>query len=342
MPNNRINSNMNLTSSEYPCTVCKKEVKYWQNALVCDICSTEECEKWIHMKCQKLDRIGYEYHKKHPNAHLTCFSCISNNLPFSNLNQNEFFILNKDGVNFLKNDDNITYIPKIRDQLIFKKINQSINDKTQDINENDYDLEDVDTIKNCKYYGTEDFINAKFNNKETFSIFHLNIHSIELHIDELRIILKTLNFPFDFICITESKIIKDTDPKTDLSISDYQFPLNKGTESTKGGVMIYPKSGIEFKPRPDLNIYKPKELESVFLEVINPKGVNSVIGNIYRHPKMDANEFNEEYLKVLSRKLEKENKIKYIAGDFNLDLLKNNNHSQTSNFLDIMIFDNFR
>ena len=59
------------------------------------------------------------------------------------------------------------------------------------------------------------------------TIFHLHIHSIELHIDELRMILKTLIFP-------ESKINKGIDAKTDISINGYQPPLNTETESTKG------------------------------------------------------------------------------------------------------------
>ena len=43
------------------------------------------------------------------------------------------------------------------------------------------------------------------------------------------------------------------------------------------------------------NIYKLKELESYFIEVINEKGKNTIIGTIYIHPCMDQNIFIGDY-----------------------------------------------
>ena len=135
-----------------------------------------------------------------------------------------------------------------------------------------------------------------------------------------------LNFKFDFICISESKIKEGSEPRTDIKIDGYQPPVGTPTEAEKGGVLIYAKIGINCKPRTDLNIYKSKELESYFLEVIDPKETNSIVGVIYRHPSMDTCTFNEEYLKNLAEKLSSENKSKYIAGDYNFDLLKVSTH----------------
>ena len=61
---------------------------------------------------------------------------------------------------------------------------------------------------------------------------------------------------------------------TDIKLDYYQYPVGTPTEANKGGVLIYVKEGIDFKPREDLNMYKPKELESYFIEVINQKGKN--------------------------------------------------------------------
>ena len=74
------------------------------------------------------------------------------------------------------------------------------------------------------------------------------------------------------------------------------------TEATKGGVLMYIKEGINYKPRPDLNIYKPKELESFFVEVVNSNGSNSIVGTIYRHPCLNPEAFNQEYLNPLIEK----------------------------------------
>ena len=135
-----------------------------------------------------------------------------------------------------------------------------------------------------------------FKSEKTFSVFHLNIHSVELHIEELRIILEMLNFKFDFICLSESKIRKGFQPKINIDIDGYQKPVGMPTESTKGGVLIYARTGINFIPRDDLsnNMYKSREIESFFIEVNNPKETNSVIGVIYRHPCMDEKVFIED------------------------------------------------
>ena len=120
-------------------------------------------------------------------------------------------------------------------------------------------------------------------------------HSVEAQIEELRIILNMLDFKFDFICLSESRILKDIDPKIDINIKGYQDPVETPTEANKGGVLIYIKEGIDCKPRPDLNIYKHRELESYFVEMDSKNSTNNIIGVIYRHPSMDADLFNTEY-----------------------------------------------
>ena len=108
------------------------------------------------------------------------------------------------------------------------------------------------------------------------------------------------------------------------------------TDATKGGVLIYAKNGINYKPRTDLNMHKSKELESFFIEVINGKAKNEIIGTIYRHPCMDPTEFVDEYMKPLNDKINKDNKRVFITGDFNYDLL-NTSHNETFEFFDTMM-----
>ena len=67
-----------------------------------------------------------------------------------------------------------------------------------------------------------------------------------------------LQFKFDIICLSESKIHKDCDHKIDINIDGYQSPVGTPTESAKGGVFIYVKNGINYKPRNYLEIYKKK------------------------------------------------------------------------------------
>ena len=112
-----------------------------------------------------------------------------------------------------------------------------------------------------------------------------------------------LDFNFDVICISESKLHKDFDPKVSINIDGYQTPISTPTESTKGGVLVYVKNNINFKPRPDLNIYKSKELESAFIEIINDKSANDIVGVIYRHPCMPSPEFIDVHLRSIFDKI---------------------------------------
>ena len=142
---------------------------------------------------------------------------------------------------------------------------------------------------------------------------------------------------FDVIAISESKLSKDSDLIVAISLDGYQYPVGTNSEACKGGVLLYIRDNLNFKPRDDLNMYSPKRLESVFVEIINPHSTNTIIGSVYRHPSMDADEFNEFELRPFIQKLAKHSKKDiYIAGDFNFDLLNASTHCASSEFFDIM------
>ena len=113
--------------------------------------------------------------------------------------------------------------------------------------------------------------------KESFSVLHLNIHSIERHIDEFQLLFDLLKFKFDVLCFSESKIMEGTTPKTSIILDGYQEPVGMNTKATKGGVLIYVKNGISFIPRSDLGIQKDKKLESYFIEIQNANHQNSIV-----------------------------------------------------------------
>jgi hypothetical protein len=109
----------------------------------------------------------------------------------------------------------------------------------------------------------------------------------------------------------------------DITINGYHYPLSTPSNATKGGVLLYIKENLIFKPRPDLQIYADKTIESHFAEIINANGKNSIVGVIYRHPTGNSLDFLETHLKPLvHNKVSKEiiNKKVYISGDFNYDL----------------------
>ena len=98
------------------------------------------------------------------------------------------------------------------------------------------------------------------------------------------------------------------------------------TESSKGGTLLYIDKSLKYKLRKDLNLNKPKEIDSTFIEIIEAKKKNAVIGCIYKHPKVPVKEFLNDYLQPLLIKLSFEKKEVILMGDFNINLNCNTNN----------------
>ena len=78
---------------------------------------------------------------------------------------------------------------------------------------------------------------------------------------------------------------------------------------------------------------KKNELESTFIETINSKKSNIVVGCAYKHPNMDVLDFNSLVNQLLDI-ISKEQKQIFVLGDFNINLLNYNEHQPTNEFLD--------
>ena len=63
-----------------------------------------------------------------------------------------------------------------------------------------------------------------------------------------------IDFKFDVLAISESKLQTNTQPKVDITTNGYHYPLSTPTTTTKGGVLLCIKENLIFKPRQDLHI----------------------------------------------------------------------------------------
>ena len=100
-------------------------------------------------------------------------------------------------------------------------------------------------------------------------MIHLNIASLQRHIDELRTFLTILEHPFQVICISETRL-HDDKPLTNIQIDGYDFVHTKTTTQC-GGVGIYVKNGIEYEILDQLSITHHNVSESIFIELKNNK-----------------------------------------------------------------------
>ena len=82
-------------------------------------------------------------------------------------------------------------------------------------------------------------------------------------------------------------------------------------------------------------------IESTFIEILNKKQKNLVIGCVYKHPKHKVKDFTNNHMMPLLDKVSNENKDIMIMGDFNVNLINCNDDKNTSNFLDTMLSHSF-
>ena len=77
--------------------------------------------------------------------------------------------------------------------------------------------------------------------------------------------------------------------------------------SFKGGSLIYIDNKLRYKTENDLKLYKSREIESTFLEIIEPiNKKNRIIGRIYKHPNVPVMAFTNDYMGPLLEKLSRE------------------------------------
>ena len=191
----------------------------------------------------------------------------------------------------------------------------------------------------CDYYDVDDF-NKIVVNQSDLTVIHLNISSLALHIDKLKLFLSLIKTKFDIICISESRITKNNSLTTNINIPGYNFE-HTPTESKAGGSLMYISDKISYKLRNDLNIYCSKQLESVFIEVLIPNKQNQLIGTVYKHPSMNVSKFNREYLTDILTKIKNENKNIMLMGDFNVNLINYYKSRSTYEFLELLFNHNF-
>ena len=178
------------------------------------------------------------------------------------------------------------------------------------------------------------------NKDKSLALFHINACSLNKNFNELEHLLSCTNKNFDVIAVSETRITKNISLTNNLTMNNFSFEFTP-TESSAGGTLLYVANHLSYKPRLDLNIYKSNELESTFIEILNPKKSSIIIGCIYKHPSMDLNDFNTNYLNNLLDKVSKEQKSVFLLGDFNVNLLNYNDHNPTNEFLDSLASNSF-
>ena len=144
----------------------------------------------------------------------------------------------------------------------------------------------------------------------------MNICSLPLHHDKL----------------SEIKLSRDA-PTLNIDIPSYKF-YHTSSISAAGGVGMYIKSNLTANKREDLSFCND-DFETIWVEIDNLKAKNMLCCCAYRHPNTDISKFSDHLWEMLSI-TEKENKIIYTMGDFNVNVIDYDNHAPTNDFVNMM------
>ena len=161
---------------------------------------------------------------------------------------------------------------------------------------------------------------------DTFSSLHINIRSLTKHFDDLSEFLLTLNRSFYVIAVSETWLHRSNSAL--FHFPGYHFISSHREHKAGGGVGLYIQSHLEFKLRADLQSSNNALYESVLVEIIQPRGKNIIVGCFYRPPDVLVADFNNSLEGILST-ISFENKLSYLMGDFNINILNSQSHQPT-------------
>ena len=318
------------------CPVCSKVCYSSQNVVECS-----SCKKWIHhgnrLKCSGLTDFEFQEHCLDIYKPFECDYCIS--LRISRENNSIFiklpFPVECEGNIFGKP----TPVPKpdvtsLSSDQLKKFVKQCDDIKNFVTKSNELENDQLSTTINSQYYDIKKFNKAKKDKKSSFGLFHVNIASLNAHIDDLRELLTRLDFDFDVIGISEHRIKKGQGPSNNIDIQGYEEFKFEPSETSCGGTGFFINKKRDYIVRDDLKLNSPNDFEAMFVEMVFPDRKNLVVGCIYRHPssKLSVEDFNEKHIQPILHTVSREKKECALMGDFNIDFLKSLGSNAASKF----------
>ena len=151
--------------------------------------------------------------------------------------------------------------------------------------------------------------------------------SINRNLGNVELLLDELDFHFDVISISETKITNSNESKAHLSISGYAFK-HVPTLLASGGIALFVNQSLNYNV---LEKISNEGFQALWVEISFVDYKNIICGIIY-HQHNSPNDF----LTYLDRTIEKmvsDDKDVYIMGDFNIDLLKCETSQVSQDFL---------
>ncbi len=193
-------------------------------------------------------------------------------------------------------------------------------------------FESNDCNNNTKYYTTNEIKDVVDSSNNNLTMICSNIRSLNKNFDSFKEFLCESDVDFKVIGLVETWL-KDK-PHDYYHLKGYNLETCNRNKKKGGGVCLYVDDHVVYNVRNDLSdINNLLYTESLFIEIENTCTQNTVIGVIYRPPDQNINEFNKYLDNLLSKISVQEKKHVYIMGDFNINLLNEDVHGPTGEFV---------
>ena len=197
----------------------------------------------MHISCNNTSR--YCYRKLQKDSTLWyCKNCLKQILPYSKLidYQLKAFMLDK-----------VLTSPKL-------------------LSTNDYLLfpdEECENAAKTELMTPDDFYQINNNNSNNLFL-HMNISSVSYHIDDLNTFIMNCKNKPKVIWISECRIKEGKPPVSNINMKNCSYEYTP-SESSKEGTLLYIDKNLRYRSRSDLTLYKSKDIEPSFVEIIESK-----------------------------------------------------------------------
>ncbi|XP_065672237.1 uncharacterized protein LOC136090057 [Hydra vulgaris] len=174
-----------------------------------------------------------------------------------------------------------------------------------------------------------DFEKLNYDPFEDILLNNLSDDNLNIFLETQMSLIKTPYFdPYEF------KIKKDLNSFSVLHLNIRSMRQPRGSNKKGGGLGVYVLKKYQFKIKKQLSVAN-NNYESLFIEVINAKNKNSIIGCVYRPHSGKIRSF-QDFIEKSILKTNNEKKKLFILGDINLNALTYQKFPKTKSFFDML------
>ena len=291
------------------------------------------CNKDFHTDCIGITKNHFRNMTNAMTASWMCVNC-QHMFPFNNIIDDEMFeqcCNDLSMTNFRFNDDVYFTLRKYEENERFAS---AFRGEPEANHFNDI-LSDINKLSSSKYYSTSDLESEGINELGlTSSILHVNIRSINKYCQNFSHLVDMCSIPFDIIAMSETWLSPNNN--TINYLDDYNHIFNQRNGKSGGGVSLFVKKNMQYTERNDMCMMN-SSIESVFIECPSQGHKSIIYGCVYRPPNTPIYDFIDHFTTIVDKIILKEKKLCYIAGDFNIDVLKCETHLPTQSFIDLLL-----